>query len=41
VARQDVRLLVLAPAVLDELMRAVPAVDRQIREVLRERMRRL
>jgi hypothetical protein len=41
VARQDVRLLVLAPAVLDELMRAVPAVERQIRGALRDRLQRL
>jgi aromatic-L-amino-acid/L-tryptophan decarboxylase len=40
-SRQDVRLLVLPPAVLDELVRAVPGVERQIRDALRERLQRL
>jgi hypothetical protein len=40
-ARHDVRLLVLSPAVLDELVRAVPGVERQIRGDLRERLQQL
>jgi aromatic-L-amino-acid/L-tryptophan decarboxylase len=38
VARTDVRLLVLAPAILDELVRAAPEVERQIRAAVRERL---
>ncbi len=38
-ARTPVRLLVLPPAVLDELVRTVPSVERQIRGALRERLR--
>ncbi|HWF52222.1 MAG TPA: aminotransferase class V-fold PLP-dependent enzyme [Solirubrobacteraceae bacterium] len=38
VARTDVRLLVLAPAILDELVRSAPEVDRQIRAAVRERL---
>jgi glutamate/tyrosine decarboxylase-like PLP-dependent enzyme len=39
VARTDVRLLVFAPAILDELIRAAPAIERQIRAAVRERLR--
>jgi len=38
VARTDVRLLVLAPAILDELVRAAPEVERLIRAAVRERL---
>jgi aromatic-L-amino-acid decarboxylase len=38
VARTDVRLLVLAPAILDELVRSAPEVDRLIRAAVRERL---
>ncbi|HWF36079.1 MAG TPA: aminotransferase class V-fold PLP-dependent enzyme [Solirubrobacteraceae bacterium] len=38
VARADVRLLMLSPAILEELVRAVPEVERQIRAAVRERL---
>jgi aromatic-L-amino-acid decarboxylase len=41
VARTGVRLLVLAPAILAELVRAAPDVERQIRAAVRERLQRL
>ncbi|HWF74625.1 MAG TPA: aminotransferase class V-fold PLP-dependent enzyme [Solirubrobacteraceae bacterium] len=37
-ARTDVRLLVLAPAILDELVRSAPEVERVIRAAVRERL---
>ncbi len=41
IAQADTRLLMLAPAVLDELVRAAPDVERQIRATVRERLKQI
>ena len=41
VARSRLRLLVLSPAALGELVRRAPQVERRVREAARERVRRI